>query len=201
MQHQPVNLTSTLHSPGSVVVVDSTAGGGGASVLAALLSRASSSTVKDMRAQSGLWRKRCQLHMLLQQVALTLVAVAVIIVVGLVVDCCTHARVNQFADIEPHTHTYTRTEPHTTTTTRSNDELWRKLLFLSEASLNRVLQAARCKLQITKLHFKVLCCAAWRRFRRCRRSMPTAATTLHTKIESFLWHAHPQRGREKGELH
>lgn len=109
MQHQPVNLTSTLHSPGSVVVVDSTAGGGGASVLAALLSRASSSTVKDMRAQSGLWRKRCQLHMLLQQVALTLVAVAVIVVVALVVDCCTHARVNQFADIEPHTHTHRTT--------------------------------------------------------------------------------------------
>lgn len=85
--------------------------------MAALLSRASSSTVKDMRAQSGLWRKRCQLHMLLQQLALTLVAFYIVVAVVVVVDCCTHARVNQFADIEAHTNTHT--------TTRSN-ALWRK---------------------------------------------------------------------------
>lgn len=104
----PPASTSSHHSPGSVVVVDSTAGGGGASVLAALLSRASSSTVKDMSAQSGLWRKRCQLHMLLQQLALTFYIVVVV-----VVDCCTHARVNQFADIEAHTQTHTQQQGRT----------------------------------------------------------------------------------------
>lgn len=156
MQHHrpnpltPPASTSSHHSPGSVVVVDSTAGGGGASVLAALLSRASSSTVKDMSAQSGLWRKRCQLHMLLQQLALTLVAFYIVIVV-VVVDCCTHARVNQFADIGAHKHTHNN---------KVERVVAQKVLLLSEASLNRVLQAARCKLQITKLHFKVLCCAA-----------------------------------------
>lgn len=163
MQHHrpnpltPPASTSSHHSPGSVVVVDSTAGGGGASVLAALLSRASSSTVKDMSAQSGLWRKRCQLHMLLQQLALTLVAFYIVVAVVVVVDCCTHARVNQFADIEAHKHTHN--DAH-----NDNNKVARvvaqKVLLLSEASLNRVLQAARCKLQITKLHFKVLCCAA-----------------------------------------
>lgn len=85
MQLKPDN------SPGSVVVVASTGGAaGGVSVLAALLSRASSSTVKDMRAHSGLWRKRCQLHML--QVAQANVVVAIVAVV-VVVD--THTRALQ----------------------------------------------------------------------------------------------------------